>query len=233
MSLLGGLENMFGDIAGFDIPFYGEKDWTIQVPKNLDVTPEPDNWWGELKQSVKSGIDSVISSVASWAGYEKKPKEWVDIASFESFISLDGVSDSQIVENAVENGSFRSVNKINRPRTFVVELGQGGSTSKIENILSNLRKYQGNGSLIVGSKAVYRGDTLCRLLTPYGVVEDLNLKTINYTFDRDGGSNLLIVRLTFQEIKQSYTLTDYTVEKVKDPSTADTSNTGKKALGGL
>lgn len=219
--IFGGLGSMLGDIAGADAPFLSELEWTVQVEKNDDLSKKPDNWYDEMMSSVKSAISDAISGLAEtvggWFGFESTEKNWVNIASFESFISLNGVNDSQIVENAVERGSFRSVNKLNKPRTFVVELGQGGWKSKIEGILYNLEKYKGS-------------TTLCRIVTPYGVIPDLNLKKLEYSFTRDNGSNLLIAKLTFQEILYNTELPDFRVETVKNPQSADSQNTGKKGL---
>lgn len=212
-----GIGSMLGDLAGADAPFLSELEWTVQVRRKEDVTPSPKNWWDEIKKDIKDSIVPIASDFKDSLGLEALNKNWVNIASFESFISLNGQSNSQIVENAVEQGSFRSVNKLNKPRIFVVELGQGGWKSKIENMLNNLRKYQGK-------------TTLCRVVTPYGVIPNLNMIKLDYSFTRDNGSNLLVAKMTFQEILYNTELPDFYVDTVRNPASADSQNTGKKAL---
>ena len=87
----------------------------------------------------------------------------------------------------MENGSFRSVNKIRNPDTIIVELAKGGYRSGIEAVLSSLKKYQGS-------------TTLCRVLTPFGTINNLNMVKLEYSYTRDNGSNLLVAKLHFQEI---------------------------------
>ena len=41
--------------------------------------------------------------------------EWVKIADFDTFISFNGKHESQVVQNSIELGGFRSVNKIRKP----------------------------------------------------------------------------------------------------------------------
>ena len=112
-------------------------EWTVQVKKKDDQTPEPDNWFDKLKTGISDQLSSISNSILKAFNLGEK-EEWVDIADFDSFISMNGVHDSQIVENAVEKGSFRSANKIIQPSTFVVELAKGGWKAGIENTRNNL-----------------------------------------------------------------------------------------------
>lgn len=215
VEFFGGLGSMLGDLASIKIPRYS--GWNIYVKRKEDVAQKPDDWWKKFKEASKAGMESVINGLG--ISVEKSEEDWIDIANFDSFVSLNGNYDSQIVENVVEEGSFRSCNKINKPSIFTIELGKGGTSQEIESVLYNLKKYK-------------NGTTLCRLTTPFGVIDNINLTKLAYSFTRDSGSNLLVATLTFQKIEQAYVaeMDTFVVGKLGNPSNADTKSTGKLAL---
>lgn len=197
-----------------------DNTWTVQVLNEKNLIPNSDNIWTSFKKKIKESISSVRNLI--WGSEDDS--SWLDIGDFDSFISINGSKSSQIVENAVEGGSFRSVNKINKPREFVVELARGGTWALYENGIKNL----------IQNLEAYSGSTkICRIVTPYGVISNLNLIKFDYSFTRDDGANLLIAKLKFKEIlSANVKLDNYTVKKVKNPSNSDTVNTGSKGLEG-
>lgn len=220
LSLLGkigiaGLSNVVSLVSSI----ITDNTWTVQVLQEDTLLPNSSNVWTKFKKQIKDSISSVRNLI--WGS--TNDTNWMDIGDFDSFISINGSKSSQIVENAVEGGSFRSVNKINKPREFVVELARGGTWSLYENGIKNL----------IQNLEAYSGSTkICRIVTPYGVISSLNLIKFDYSFTRDGGANLLIAKLTFKEIlSANVKLDNYTVKKVKNPSNTDTANTGNKSLG--
>ena len=194
-------------------------EWSIEVKKENEIKGGSISAWTELRK----GINDLKSTSKRISVLNESSENWIKIADFDSFISMNGVHDSQIVENAIEKGSFRSVNKIIRPKQFTIELARGGGfkflENGIKNMLYNLEQYQGS-------------TILCRIITPYGVITNLNLKKLEYSFTRDTGSCLLIARLTFQEIIGKAERKKIRVEEVKKPSDADTVDTGVKAVRG-
>lgn len=194
--------------------------WTVQVKKVDDKTYiDPDDWFKKFTNSLEEQLSNIKNNIMDFLGLDTDKEEWIDIAEFDSFISFNGVRDSQLVENAVEKGSFRTANKIIQPPTFSVELGKGGWKSGIENVVRNLEAYQ--GSIV-----------LCRIITPFGIIQDLNLKTVSYSFTQNQGSNLLIAKLDFKKIIQYTKGVQKYKKKVKGASLSDTVSSGQQTLRG-
>lgn len=140
--------------------------------------------------------------------------ELVKIADFDTFLSFNGRHESQVVQNAIEQGQFRSVNKIRKPNTCTVELGKGGSVQDVQLVLDNLKKYKDSTDLLV----VY---------TPFGVLENMNLISLDYAFRYGDFVNMLVVKLTLQEIQTGGLVLEYTTATVKNPSNTNTQNVGE------
>ena len=206
--------------AGSTISFLSDlilgDEWSVEVLQEQDKSNKNISAYTNLRKAI-SDIKSVAKRVSV---LNESSEGYVKIADFDSFISMNGVSDSQIVENAIEQGSFRSVNKIIRPKQFTIELARGGGfkflENGIKNMLYNLEQYQGS-------------TVLCRVITPYGVIDKLNLVKLEYSFSRDTGSCLLLARMTFREVMGKAKRQKIRVEKVKNASLADTVNTGSKS----
>lgn len=152
---------------------------------------------------------------------EKKSKEStfgkqiIDIADFDTFLSMNGKHESQVVQNAIEKGKFRSVNKIRKPDVCVVELAKGGDVQDIQLVLDNLKKYKDSTDLLT-------------ILTPFGVLYDMNLIGLDYSFRCGVSTNMLVAKLTLQEVQSSDLILEYTTESVKSPDDSNTVNAGQK-----
>lgn len=168
-----------------NLPSVKVSNWTVKVKKERQLNPlNADGLYSAIK-IIKNDIRWAQEQIAGIFQYTDP--DMLDIAEFDSFISFNGQHTSQIVKNAIENGAFRSVNKLKEPNKVIIELAKGGYRSGIEEVLTSLKKYQ-------NSTAV------CSVYTPFGVLEDLNLIGLEYNFTTDNGSNLLIAKLTFQEV---------------------------------
>lgn len=178
------LSDAFSTITS-SLPTIKISKWDVQVLKESVQKKQSDNFISSAISAMKSGIRSMQDTIAGI--FQETGSDYESIAEFDSFVSFNGSHESQVVRNAVENGSFRSVNKIRNPDTIIVELAKGGYRSGIEAVLNALKKYQGS-------------TTLCRVLTPFGVINNLNLVKLEYSYTKDNGSNLLIAKLHFQEI---------------------------------
>lgn len=192
--------------------------WDVQVLKAQKIQPQSDDWIIELKQQISDVINiattKIQDGIAELFGKDKdKGREiYETIGEFDTFLSFNGVHDSQLVQNAIEGGSFRSVNKIRKPTTCVVELGRGGTESEIELTLGLLQKYQGSTATM-------------RVVTPYGYINNLNLAKLEYQYRVGDGANMLIARLHFQEIMYGRSA-KYTTKKVSTPDKTDTNIVG-------
>lgn len=229
--MLEGLGSLFATLTGripTDLLSSVTGSWTVQVKKKDDQTPEPDNWFDKLKKGISDQLNSIKNSIMSFLGFGEE-EEWIDIAEFDSFISVNGVHDSDIVENAVEHGTFRSVNKIQKPSILSVELAKGGWKAGIENALKNIKIYQG---CINNSNDKRKSTILCRIVTPFGIIEDLNLQKIQYSFTRDDGAYLLVCKMDFREIVYYNKAIKNSISNIKSASNTDTKNGGRVALGG-
>lgn len=206
------LSDAFSTITS-SLPTIKISKWDVQVLKESAQKKQSDNAISSAISFMKKGIKSIQDTVSGI--FQETGSDYESIAEFDSFISFNGSHDSQVVKNAVENGSFRSVNKIRNPDTIVIELAKGGYRSGIEAVLNALKKYQG-------------GTSLCRVLTPFGVINNLNLVKLEYSYTRDNGSNLLVAKLHFQEIIGGRI--SQPEKKPKFVSYLDTESTGRKGL---
>lgn len=208
------LSDVFATITSA-LPTIKISKWDVQVLKEQKLKQKSDGFISAVRNTVKNAINWVQDTVAGL--FQNIDNSYTSICDFDSFISFNGSHDTQVVQNAVEQGSFRSVNKIKKPNTCIVELAKGGYRSDIENVLSNLKKYQGSTKTF-------------RVMTPFGNMDNLNLIKLEYQYTRDNGSNLLIAKLTFQEIVYGSVTGKYENIKVNTPDKTNTENTGNKAL---
>ena len=176
---------LLGSVLTSRLPIPKITSWNVEVMKQYEPTPKSDWAIVNLYNSVVNTIDSLKTAINSI--FDEDAGKWEKIASFDSCLSVNGVHDSQIVQNVIESSTFRSVNKIRKPNIITVELGKGGYSSLVEQVMERLKKYKGSTAL-------------CRVSTPFGVLSNLNLIKLDYSFTRENGANLLVARLTFQEV---------------------------------
>lgn len=196
--------------------------WDVQVLKSQKEVIETDDILINLKRQFEEVITNAQNFIQDFMidlfGGNKRSEIYETIGEFDSFLSFNGVHDTQLVQNAVEKGSFRSVNKIRKPDRCVVELGRGGTEAEIELTIRTLKKYQG-------------GTHIMRVLTPYGYIANLNLFKLEYQYKKGHGANMLIARLHFQEVMYGSSA-GYTTKKVNTPDKTNTANGGLKAQQG-
>jgi hypothetical protein len=188
--------------------------WDIQVKKETKKAKESDKDIFDKINSVLQGVSRAISlSDVSQSLFGQSDDKYTTVVNFDSFISFNGIRDSSIVSQTIEGGSFRSVNKITKPNVAKVVLAKGGLYKGIEDCLSVLKDLEGSTSIL-------------RIVTPFGVMDELNLTQLNYSFKRETGSNLLIAELTLQEVKSQYQKAPYDVKNIKNPQDSNTQNVG-------
>ena len=197
-------------------------DWDVQVLKSQKIEPQSDDYIWQVKHSISNVLDWASGSVSNaWDSIwnkDKKPEAYVSIGEFDSFVSFNGTRDSQVVQNAVENGSFRSVNKIRKPNTCIVELAKGGMKADVQVLLDLLRKYQGSTFNF-------------RVVTPFGSLSNLNLVKFEYQHAKGNNANMLLVKLHFQEIMYGYG-ESFTVKQVSSPDKTNIKDGGQVAVQG-
>jgi len=208
------LSDVFSTITSA-LPTIKISKWDVQVLKEQKLKQKSDGIISSIRNTVKNAIKWAQDTVAGL--FQNIDNSYTSLCDFDSFISFNGSHDTQIVQNAVEQGSFRSVNKIRKPNTCVIELAKGGYRSDIESVLNDLKAYQGSIRMF-------------RIITPFGNMDNLNLIRLEYQYTRDNGSNLLIAKLTFQEVIYGSVTGKYEMARVNNPDKTDTKNTGNKSL---
>lgn len=204
--------------ATTSLPLLKISKWDVMVLKGQAPKRDTDTGIKGKIQGLIRSAESFVSSIQdAVAGiFQGSTEKYETIARFDSFISFNGTRESQIVQNAIENGSFRSVNKIQKPNTCTIELAKGGYRSEVEACLSNLKKV--NGSLLI-----------CRIVTPFGTMENMNMIKLDYSYTRENGANLLVAKMTFQEVRQGTVKESFQDIQVKSPSDAKKASTGTLA----
>lgn len=195
--------------------------WDVMVKREQAPKRKSDSGIsGYLQNIVRTAENWTTKVQDAVSGIFQEPQDkYEKIARFDSFISFNGSRSEQIVQNAIENGSFRSVNKIQKPNTCVIELAKGGERSDIEACLEALKKV--NESLL-----------LCLIVTPFGVMDNMNMIKLDYSYTRDNGANLLVAKMTFQEVRSGSVKGGYTKVKVKNPSDTNTQSSGTLSMKG-
>lgn len=200
----------------------GGAGWDVQVLKSQKIEPESDDVIWQIKKAVNDTLDwassTIEDAIYSAFGKKKKPETYVSIGEFDSFVSFNGTRDSQVVQNAVENGSFRSVNKVKKPSTCIVELAKGGMKADVQVLLDLLRKYQGSTFNF-------------RVVTPFGSLANLNLIKFEYQHAKGNNANMLLVKLHFQEIMYGY-VEEFTIKQVNSPDKTNIKDGGQLAIQG-
>lgn len=194
--------------------------WEVQV-KNEEVARKPDskNPLINAIRKVTNTIDDFkegMSDFFSFLSGDDEAYEYRTIADFDSLIECSIQKDSQVTSKPVEQGSFRSVNKVIKPTIAKVVLAKGGFYKGIENCLDALNKLQDS-------------TVKCRLITPFGITKNLNLYKFSYQYKRETGSYLLLANLELIEIREG-TVKQKGVDMVKNPVDSDMVKGGVKSL---
>lgn len=188
--------------------------------------------------------------------------EWKSL-DFDSFLDMKEVSETSITQSPVENGSFRSVNKVIKPRQIVVTIAKGGIGYGIEDSLAEIKSLLPRARYIINPKkeedkegilskvvniisdvsSIFSGSSVInrnnkkssnlpmefRIITPFDMIDKMNLVKIDYTFKKDTGRNMLVLFLTFQEVLERSSALKKTY---KQPSDMPNENVGRLSLQG-
>ena len=194
--------------------------WEIQV-KNEERYEQDvgDGFFASIKKVAKAitgfydNVKEAASDFFSYLSGDENAFEYRSIADFDSLIDCSIQKDSTVVNNPIEQGSFRSVNKVMKPTIAKITLAKGGFYKGIEVCLEALDELQNSTKK-------------CRIVTPFGITKDLNLYKFTYTYKRETGSYLLIANLELMEIREGSVIDS----SVKNPVDSDMKNTGVKVL---
>ena len=225
--------------------------WDVQYIKNAKATEDVNSKLASLRSMAKTALNFLNGQPNI-----EEQNEWKSL-DFDSFIDIQEIQDTNITTSPIEGGSFRSVNKMRKPKQVKVTLAKAGIGYGIEDTLAEVKRllplarYGGQkvqqygineiatnvSSLILSgfqetttSKSVQKPKNnmvmLFRIVTPFDMIDNLNLVKLDYTFKKDNGRNMLLMYLTFQEILQDDTGLSSSKKKVKNPTNITNENIG-------
>lgn len=135
------------------------------------------------------------------------------LIEFDTFFSVEAMSDAQVTQAPVEEGSFASYNKQVAPTRSTVVLGYTGSSLV-------------RSAIIKKCEALIAGTDLVSIVTPDRTLLDMSLVSMDYSYRTDRGIDRLIVSLTFEEVRQvaaEYTSTSTSTSTTTGGSSASLS----------
>lgn len=113
-SITGRLPNLLETIQG---------TWTVEYRIQTDKTKqEPKGWLNKMGNFATSANDLLIAAGETYGLF---PSTWQAL-DFTSFIEMNEIEDTTITSHPVEGGSFRSVNKVRKPKMIKVTIAKAG-----------------------------------------------------------------------------------------------------------
>ena len=110
--------------------------WKVEYRIQTDPPKESEKSWKSW-----DGISTMASDMLVKAGqtYGLFPQTWQSL-DFTSFVEMNEVNDTTITNYPVEGGSFRSANKVRKPKIIKVTLAKSGIGYGIIDSLSEVKK---------------------------------------------------------------------------------------------
>lgn len=167
-----------------------------------------------LKYADKALLNNEL--LGDWNLYDSKTNK--EIVSFDTFLGYDYSNETSVMSHPIENGSFANYNKVSDPYSINVILAKSGFPFEIRDTISTLEKYKD-------------GIDCIDIVTPYKTYSKCNLKSMHYAIRESSSVNLLVVELSFIEIKEvelGYKTVGYSSSNVSNGDYADSKDTGKK-----
>lgn len=107
--------------------------WDVQYKFAVKKDSSESNWLEKGRDMMQKAIDFVNSRPPTVDGFEWKSLD------FDSFIDLQEIIDTNITQNPVEKGSFRSANKVRKPKQIKVTLAKAGIGYGIEDSMAEIK----------------------------------------------------------------------------------------------
>lgn len=139
------------------------------------------------------------------------------ICEHDGIFSVSVAQNSQILTEPIEGGELAAYNKVQAPDgvsiTLILDTDTDTQAIALRDLLA-LKKATGSNSL-------------CRLITPYEIVENLALESISKTRSATENATLLLVELQFVQVLIVNTATRGATWAPKKASSANSTNRGK------
>lgn len=151
---------------------------------------------------------------SSWAILNSSDRP---VCDYVGIVACSLAEAAQVLTEPLEGGNLAAYNKVQAPDAVSVSLALDGDPSIQTQALNQLR----NLKQAIGSSS------LCKLVTPYFVVENLALETISQSRSVTQNATSLIVELGFITIRTVQTGNRRVVWSPRNPTSSDEVNGGK------
>ncbi|MBO7696957.1 MAG: hypothetical protein J6T10_30370 [Methanobrevibacter sp.] len=111
--------------------------WKVEYRVQTDPPNEKTKGWFDGWDGFTTNASDLL--VKAGQTYGLFPSTW-QILDFTSFIEMNEVEDTSITSSPVEGGSFRSVNKVRKPKIIKVTLAKAGLGYGIQDSLAEVKK---------------------------------------------------------------------------------------------
>lgn len=107
--------------------------WDVQYKYAIKKDGSEANWLESSRDWLQGKIDVQNGLPLKADGFEWKSLD------FDSFIDLQEIQDTNITQNPIEKGSFRSANKVKKPKQVKVTLAKAGIGYGVEDSLAEIK----------------------------------------------------------------------------------------------
>lgn len=107
--------------------------WDVQYKYAIKKDESDENWLEGPRNWLQGEIDVQNGLPLKADGFEWKSLD------FDSFIDLQEIQDTNITQNPIEKGSFRSANKVKKPKQVRVTLAKAGIGYGVEDSLAEIK----------------------------------------------------------------------------------------------
>lgn len=122
--------------------------------------------------------------------------------------ALGFVGEYRIADYPIENGDFRSYNKVRLPFAVRIAMTKGGSAAERIAFVNDLETLRASLDLV-------------NVVTPEATYIDLNVTRVSYDRAAEAGAGLMAVEIVLEEVRQTAAIT-YSAAKAVPSTTADT-----------
>lgn len=150
---------------------------------------------------------SLAATAPQWGIFDANGASVLDA---DTIASVEVHSESTISDFPVEQGSFQSYNKVDRPATFRVRVAKSGASAARTAFLSQIEDLR-------------HGTDVCTVVTPERAYDNVNVVDYSYARSATEGAQMIVAELQLEEIRQQAT-TAYS--NTANPSGADAVNAG-------
>ena len=139
------------------------------------------------------------------------------VCDYVGIVACSLAEAARVLTEPLEGGNLAAYNKVQAPDAVSLSLALDGDPSIQTQALNALRSL----------KQAIGTDSLCKLVTPYFVVENLALETISQSRSVTQNASSLIVELGFVTIRAVQTGTRKVVWSPQNPTSSDEVSAGK------